>query len=379
MIRTFITVWLLLFSTQLFAGEALFFGIRPQYNGTRAMGMGGAFTAVADDNTAIFYNPAGLIQLEKGESNWYMKFEGDPEIAEFYDEIERAKETPPVGQSEEEALSDVLQKNYGSHYSLRMPSLGWLWARPNWGLAVIPMDFSIDMGLHRTVGPSVNLYAVNDTTVAFTYNWDVIPDKFYGKLSVGITTKAIYRMEVNKVASIAEVNQGEIFQPEDAREGFTIDADVGVLWRAPWERWNLKGAMVIRNILDYGYLTQFSVVGDESGQPGNLNRTIDFGGALELPGFITFKHRIAVDYRDLLHPNFTFKKGIHVGYEFNGQLFSWLKGAFRAGINQGYWTAGWTGEFTIFRLDLASYGEEVGVPGSPIENRRYMMTTSLDF
>lgn len=39
----------------------------PVGSGARAMGMGGAFTAVADDATAASWNPAGLIQLEKPE------------------------------------------------------------------------------------------------------------------------------------------------------------------------------------------------------------------------------------------------------------------------------------------------------------------------
>lgn len=36
--------------------------------GARALGLGGAFTAVADDATAIFWNPAGLAGLEKAEA-----------------------------------------------------------------------------------------------------------------------------------------------------------------------------------------------------------------------------------------------------------------------------------------------------------------------
>lgn len=35
--------------------------------GSRAVGMGGAFVAVADDATAIFWNPAGLARLPRGE------------------------------------------------------------------------------------------------------------------------------------------------------------------------------------------------------------------------------------------------------------------------------------------------------------------------
>jgi len=39
----------------------------------RAMGMGGAFTAVADDSTAVFWNPSGLVQLQRPElSSMYL-------------------------------------------------------------------------------------------------------------------------------------------------------------------------------------------------------------------------------------------------------------------------------------------------------------------
>ncbi len=55
--------------------------------GARAMGMGGAFTAVCDDATATFYNPAGLVQLKRPEitlvgfhrndsNSWSMQGEG---------------------------------------------------------------------------------------------------------------------------------------------------------------------------------------------------------------------------------------------------------------------------------------------------------------
>lgn len=39
----------------------------PTGSGARALGMGGAFTAIADDATAAWWNPAGLAQLERPE------------------------------------------------------------------------------------------------------------------------------------------------------------------------------------------------------------------------------------------------------------------------------------------------------------------------
>ena len=376
---TFLILPLLLFVEFANAGEALYFGIRRQFEGTRAQGMGGAFVGVADDNTAIFYNPAGLRQLKEGESNWFLKLDADEEIWDLYKDIEDATENTPPGQTEEDALANLLQANYGNHYSLRLPSLGWLWARPTWGLAVILSDLSIDMGLHRTVGPSINLVAINDTTVAFSKNWEIDKMK-YGKMTVGVTAKTIYRLETNKVVSIAELsNDNEVFKPEDAREGLTVDADVGIMWISPWEKWQLNGGLVVRNILDYGYITELGLFGDESGTPDNLGRAIDIGGALKMPGWWVFTNKLALDFRDMLHPNASLMKSLHLGYEANWQMAKWWRGGWRVGLNQGYWTAGFTGEFVVFKLDIATYGEEVGSGSTKIENRRWMVTMSLDF
>ena len=51
------------------ASPALPSGFQIMSQGAKATGMGLAFTAVADDPTAIFYNPAGL--------GWQQKFSGE--------------------------------------------------------------------------------------------------------------------------------------------------------------------------------------------------------------------------------------------------------------------------------------------------------------
>jgi len=53
---------LAIFSTLLYANSAL--GSGNWGNSARAIGMGNAFVAVADDPSAIFYNPAGLVNLK---------------------------------------------------------------------------------------------------------------------------------------------------------------------------------------------------------------------------------------------------------------------------------------------------------------------------
>ena len=46
------------------ATSAMAAGFRLPIAGAKAMGMGFAFTAQADDPSAIYYNPAGILQLE---------------------------------------------------------------------------------------------------------------------------------------------------------------------------------------------------------------------------------------------------------------------------------------------------------------------------
>lgn len=63
------TAALLLMTAGMADAQSLEFSssLNPVGSGARAVGMGGAFIGVADDATAASWNPAGLIQLEKGE------------------------------------------------------------------------------------------------------------------------------------------------------------------------------------------------------------------------------------------------------------------------------------------------------------------------
>ncbi len=356
--------------------QSLYSGIRNQFQDTRAMGMGHAFIAVANDNTAIFYNPAGLSQLTEGESNWFIKADADPDIQNFYKELGKAQDSADNVQ----AISDLIERNYGNHYSFRAPSLGWLWARPNWGLAFIPTDLSIDMGLNRAVGPSVGLTAIQDSTLAYSRNWKINKWHNKGSFNVGVTAKAIYRMNIDEIVDVASLAlNDEIFDEAMAKEGLTIDADVGFLWKGPWQEYNPSAGFVIRNIADYGYFSNLNLIGDQSGKPEKLHRVIDLGYAMDLPDWWVWSSKLAFDVRNILHPNWNLQKGVHLGVEFMWEVTSWFRGGWRAGLNQGYWTAGFTGEFGIFRLDLASYGEEIGIEDLKKENRRFMTTMSLDF
>ena len=63
-VSRFTLIALFLAASYAFPAAFPFEEARPLYVGARALGMGNAFTAVADDATAGFWNPAGLIQWQ---------------------------------------------------------------------------------------------------------------------------------------------------------------------------------------------------------------------------------------------------------------------------------------------------------------------------
>lgn len=86
-----------------------------------------------------------------------------------------------------------------------------------------------------------------------------------------------------------------------------------------------------------------------------------------------------MDIRDIMHPKFSLKKGLHLGFEFDWTMTSWWKGSYRVGLSQSYLSAGVSAMFSVFNLDVVTYGEDVGTYSTPVENRVYMLRASMNF
>jgi hypothetical protein len=215
--------------------------------------------------------------------------------------------------------------------------------------------------------------------------------KWLGKhrFSWGTTLKAIYRGSYAREVLAADFGlDPKIVNIEQMNEGLTVDADVGLLYSPDytggfwkWARYTRPTfGLAVRNIVDWGYMKDFNIYNKtEPGEPPRLGRRVDLGSMWELPDWWVFKSRFAFDIRDMGHENWTFRKGLHAGMEFKWRIAGWWQGGWRAGLNQGYWTAGFTGKLGLFMLDLATYGEEVGSSETKQESRRYMAKCSLDF
>ncbi|MBT3235435.1 MAG: conjugal transfer protein TraF [Bdellovibrionales bacterium] len=369
-----------LISTSLLATMPSTFEIKHHYVSPRVMGMGGAFSPLADDYNAIFYNPAGLAGRKDGQINFGLGGQLGSGLLDFKDDIDQNKSSGDEN-VDIQNMVDLLSRNYGRQFSVRAPFLGFSWVRPKWGIAILPADVSINMSMHQSIGPAINVELLNDTTLAFGYG-----NKTHvlgQELHWGVTGKYIYRIYYNDTIFAADLVAGsgqKVFKESLAQEGGTLDFDLGLLW-TPDLYYFLQPtfSLVVRNLLDYGFTMNQEILAGSGEKPPTLQRVVDAGARISVENFWGFHPRFLIDLRDMGHTNFSFKKGLHLGAELEWALWSMLKGALRAGINQGYVTAGLSAHILAITIDFATYGEEVGTSDISKEDRRYIARLALDF
>lgn len=364
--------------------------IHHQYQAPRALGMGDAFIAVANDYTAMFYNPAGLARREDGQINLSMSYAGTSGAMTFYNEYKDIESSTQTETQKQTAYLQLIQKHYGDVYSLRLSPLEAAWVRPKWGVALIPADLSVEFAMHQGFGPVINTTVYADTTLGISYA-DDLHWFDYGRFSWGLTGKFVNRGFFSKsISAIDLASSTQIVKKEDLLEGYTVDADLGFLWTPElpdsgmWSVLRLArptfGA-VVRNVAETGFGQSMKLFNKtaQTDKPEKLYRVVDLGSRWEYPSLWIFSGRGVLDVRDLNHPDFSWRKGLHAGLEFDWTVASWWKGQYRVGISQGFWTAGLSAELGIFNLDLVSYADDVGTVNTPVESRVYATRLNLDF
>lgn len=381
----------LIFSRASFAAEVGGFSttIHHLYQAPRALGMGDAFVAVANDYSALFYNPAGLARREDSELNLSFDVAGSTQIYQFYKDVKGAQETTGTDADKQKAILNVVEQTYGKTFSVRTAPTSGVFVTENWGFGIIPMDFSAEMIVNKSLGPSVNTTVYADTTVAYGYADDVywIP---HSRMSVGFTGKFVNRGYFSKSINFIELAvDPNLVKQQDLQEGYTLDGDLGFLLtpELPHEgiisylRWARPTfGLVVRNVAEMGFSRSLKLFNkDSTSAPEKLFRVVDIGSRWEYPAFWFVSGRGTLDFRDFGHPAFNWRKATHAGLEFDWAMTSWWKGAYRFGINQGYFCGGLSAKFAIFNLDFATYAEDVGSYYTSQENRVYMARLNMNF
>ncbi len=220
-----------LFLFQAKAAQSLSTKITNPYTSFRALGMGDAFTAVADDYSLIYYNPAGFARKKNNEIQFSFLGAGvSTKTQTLFNDVDTASKTTGTDQQKAQAISDVLEQYYGKSLGGKVQALEMFWIRKNWGISLIPVDLTIDMSIDRQLGPAIDLNVKGDTTVAYGYGTDIAKN-----LSAGLTAKYVHRVSVEQSVSALELaSDSNVLSTKRFKEGQLFDFDLGFLWSPSW-------------------------------------------------------------------------------------------------------------------------------------------------
>jgi hypothetical protein len=350
LITCFIVIILLL-------GQGIGFGKEyPRfYRGVRPMGMGGAFTAVADDENALFYNPAGLADISTlalGILN--------PMVEVSDKTIDLWKDIDDIDTDDTGEVADLLRKYAGDHQHVRAsltPYVGFNAA--NTGVMIAGLgQTTMDAEIRNPTWPEAHVDFVRDLGLLGGVGGK-IP---FHNIKLGAGLKVINRQSLEEVytaTDIADEDFEDRFE-DDLSSGSGISLDLGAIYRLPFfEVVETDIALAIQNLPSMDF-----------GSAKDAETQANVGIALK-KSFAKFSLLGALDYIDLTHAigdDSDWAKRVHMGIEVRLPMIL----SVRAGLNQGYGTFGFSTDFKVVRLDFATYTEEVGAHSGQRSDKRYM-------
>jgi len=350
----------ILFAPQLQAAEPAF--IRESI---RARGMGNAFTAAANDEMLLFYNPAAL------RSVYYNMYE----VVGF--NTTTNENTINLGKSSSSfsTIGSLAGKKIYNEANLGL--LSHVNSRFGWSLF---SNGLLDIQVRNPIIPYLETKAYVQTGLAGGMAWSFLDYQ----LDLGLGVKLVQRSGIDTKLHIfdeAIIEFTEDTKTTKLQKKFVSKAafapDAGVIYHFDsYHNMEPKIAFSLQNIggLDFE-------------GAGKVPMTMNIGVSTESE-FNGFDMILAADYRDLADSQGMISKGnimternIKIGVEFGWQkLFNGHHLiSIRAGRNGPYNSVGWSLNLFGFKVDFAKYSEEIGGYAGELEDKRTSLQVSLIF
>jgi len=336
------------------------------YHSVRAAGMGDVryTTGLFDEN--FFGNPARLarnpndlfqlptISVEAGSSTLntvssLTKNGGGDGLSKFAD---------AVG----EPISASVQMVFPAYYNKEFLASFWSFAL---GMEVRAQTVA-EVGESALIDPTTIVNAGPVVSIARK----LLPNN---ALTVGVNAHGEMRASSGSMFSVLDFLKGtDVDQVVKGGSAMGYDFDFGVSFRPHWTlggfSYEVDGA--VNNLLGgkYDNIKKNLISGWDKQAPIGASRSYNFGvsaSRTDLPMFTSLT--LALEATDIgNNPDGSVFRNLHLGAEGVARIMT-----FRAGINQGYWTAGFGLDLRFFELNIASYGEELGLNAGVQEDRRY--------
>jgi len=331
----------------------------------RARGMGNAFTAAANDEMLLFYNPAAL------RSVYYNMYE----VVGF--NTTTNENTIILGKSSSgfSTIGSLAGKKIYNEANLGL--LSHVNSRFGWSFF---SNGLLDIQVRNPIIPYLETKAYVQTGLAGGMAWSFLDFQ----LDLGLGVKLVQRSGIDTKLHIfdeAIIEFTEDQKTTKLQKKFVSKAafapDAGVIYHFDsYHNMEPKVAFSLQNIggLDFE-------------GAGKVPMTMNIGVSTESE-FNGFDMILAADYRDLADSQGMISKGnimternIKIGVEFGWQkLFNGHHLiSIRAGRNGPYNSVGWSMNLFGFKVDFAKYSEEIGGYAGELEDKRTSLQVSLIF
>ncbi len=406
---------LLIQSTSLLGEE-----LHDLYIPTRPVGLGGAFTALANDQSSIWTNPGGISRIRKARSRATNHLVSFPNISvgantegiSLYNKIQEINDISDETEKNTkltELISSAGSKGKNSWINLSANPVYFFEPNRNSPIAVsffsnTKLKISVEDVNKDTPSSSFQtIQSVADTGVSFGVGFS----NFTNRLTYGLQMRAIQRQAYDDKLPLTTIIDNTALNSEIEKNGNTTQAvafDFGFLWTVA-DFWFPTIGASIMNLptgCQENYLNPFSekretICGTKySGTVKNKDSLFlvdptDARVGLSLTPRLTRGMALRIAF-DLHHiplksgdnnyglPEISTTKQIHGGLElFFGNPLKLTPLAVRVGVSQGFVTAGFTLRFWKIVLELAAYGKELASDESSQEDRRSSLAFSLEF
>ena len=333
----------------------------------RPASLGGAFTAVADDQNALFYNPAGLAFLDStffslADIEFFASL-GSGGIGDLIDDATKISSAASKVASEKDTAKQIdnissLGELVSSKSAVAGSKLQMYLARKRWGLALTG-GVASGLGIHSKLLPEVlDLALLADVDARFGYSHPL----FDGKVSLGAAPYYKLRAQGGR----ANLSLNEALEPENSMKslvsvGQGIGLDLGLMVR-PVAAMSPTFGLAILNVGDtrlrFAGNTIFKSVeflsdAEKVGAPDSIKQIVNAGfsiSPIDGRGFV----RLSGELREINRPTAAELKpafGVEGGFRSN-----FIRTLASAGWGNGGWSAGL--ELRAFvKLRLSSYIE----------------------
>jgi len=355
------------------------------YKDPRIMGMGGVNVAVGGYSTSVFSNPAGLASIEK-EEGFVVDILGLG-VSLTNDSINFANDIANTTKQDE--VTAVLEKYNGRHFHDDVSNYSSVSKNSDafaWSVGLLAAtDLNVQSHTNSTsagiLATSSRAYGGVILAAAKPYYTD------YGRVDIGVGLKVITQQSYEGPLLLSDLTGnddiGSTIEEKFQKNGTGFGLDLGVNYH-PFESslWHPSFGLSVLNIGDMSFDNSY----------GQQPLTVNIGAAISPEVDYIDKLVIGVDYVDLFNAN-TIRKypyngtdevtyvdytdsdfmkrlriGVGVGLVNTSLFYTQLN----LGLYQGSYTAGVDLAFSVVKLNLATYQEQVGTGSADIPDRRYM-------